>query len=122
MIIKEFIDQVRHAKSNRENAARRNKAGILALGVSIGCTVGAVAGLLLAPRSGKETRDDVTLRGSEAWEKIKDNVSTKGHQLMHVLEEKGACIGAAVEKVSEAAEDSLQDPSAKAVKTDAQKS
>jgi gas vesicle protein len=82
MIIRDFIDQIRHAKSNRESAARRNKAGILALGVSIGCTVGAVAGLLLAPRSGKETRDDVTLRGSEAWEKIKDNVSSKGHRLM----------------------------------------
>jgi len=122
MIIKEFIDQVRHGKSNRENAARRNKAGILALGVSIGCTVGAVAGLLLAPRSGKETRDDVALRGSEAWDKIRDNVSAKGHQLMHVLEEKGASVGAVVEKKIEAAEDSLQEPSAKAIKTDAKKS
>ncbi len=107
MIIKDFIDQVRHAKSNRENATGRNKAGILALGVFVGCTVGAVAGLLLAPRSGKETRDDVTLRGSEAWEKIKDNVSTKGTQFMHILEEKGANVGAAVEKEIEDAEDSL---------------
>lgn len=115
MIINDFIDQVRHAKSNRENAARRNKAGILALGISIGCTVGAVAGLLLAPRSGKETRDDVTLLGSEAWYKIKDNVSSKGHQLMHVLEEKGAGIGTAVEKVIDTAEDSAKNPSAKIV-------
>jgi gas vesicle protein len=122
MIIKDFINQVRHEKSNRENAARRNKAGILALGVSIGCTVGAVAGLLLAPRSGKETRDDVALRGSEAWDKIRDNVSAKGHQLMHVLEEKGASVGAVVEKEIETAEDSLNDPLAKAVKMDAKKS
>jgi gas vesicle protein len=122
MIIKDFINQVRHAKSNRENATRRNKAGILALGVTIGCTVGAVTGLLLAPRSGKETRDDVTLRGSEAWDKIRDNVSAKGHQLMHVLEEKGASVGAVVEKEIETAEDSLKDPSAKAVKTDVKKS
>ncbi|GAB6193956.1 YtxH domain-containing protein [Desulfocastanea catecholica] len=122
MIIKDFIDHVRHAKSERENAARRSKAGMLALGVSIGCTVGAVAGILLAPRSGKETRDDVTLRGSEAWEKIKDNVSTNGHRLVHVLKENGASVGAAVEKESEAVEESLLDLSAKAVKADAKKS
>ena len=122
MIIKDFIDHVRHAKIDRENAARRSKAGMLALGVSIGCTVGAAAGILLAPRSGKETRDDVALRGGEAWEKIKDNVSTSGHRLAHALEEKGVCVGAAVEKESEAVEESLQDASAKAVETDARKS
>ena len=122
MIIKDFIDHVRHAKIDRENAARRSKAGMFALGVSIGCTVGAVAGVLLAPRSGKKTRDDVVLRGGEAWEKIKDNVSTNGHRLVHVLKEKGACIGAAVEKESEAVEESLQDLSAHDVKTDARKS
>ena len=122
MIIKDFIDHVRHAKSERENAARRGKAGMLALGVSIGCTVGAVAGVLLAPRSGKETRDDAALRGSEAWETIKDNVSTTGSRLLHVLEEKRACLGAAVENGSEAVEEPLQDALAKAVKTDAKKS
>ena len=121
MIIKDFIDHVRHAKIDRENAARRSKAGMLALGVSIGCAVGAVAGVLLAPRSGKETRDDVTLRGSEAWEKIKDNVSTSGHRLVHALEEKGVCVGAAVEKESEAAEESLQNASAKIAKMEFKK-
>lgn len=121
MIIKDFIDQVRHAKIERENAARRSKAGILMLGVSIGCTVGAVAGVLLAPRSGKETRDDVALRGGEAWEKIKDNVSTSGHRLVHALEDKGVCLGAAVEKESEAAEESLQNASAKVAKMEFKK-
>ncbi len=121
MIIKDFIDQVRHAKIERENAARRSKAGMLALGASIGCAVGAVAGVLWAPRSGKETRDDVTLRGSEAWEKIKDNVSTNGHRLVHVVKEKGACLGAAVEKESEAVEESLQDASAKVAKMELKK-
>jgi len=122
MIIKDFVDHVRHAKIDRENAARRSKAGMLVLGVSIGCTVGAVAGILLAPRSGKETRDDVALRGGEAWEKIKDNVSDNGHRLVHALKEKGACLGTADAKESEAVEESLQDASAKAVKTETPKS
>jgi gas vesicle protein len=122
MIIKDFIDQISHRRSDRENALRRNKAGILALGVSIGCTVGAVAGLLLAPRSGKETRDDVTRRGSEAWEKIKDNVSTNCHRLVDAGEEKGKRVLAAADKDYEAAKESLQESLAKAEKTVSKKS
>jgi len=121
MIIKDFIDRVRHARIDRENAARRNKAGMLALGVSIGCTVGAVAGVLFAPRAGKETRDDITRRGSETWEKVKDNVSVSGHRLVHAIEEKGACLCTAAGKGVDAAKESLQDPPATAEKTDANK-
>jgi gas vesicle protein len=117
MFIKDFIDQMRHSRSDRENALRRDKAGILALGVSIGCTVGAVAGLLLAPRSGKETRDDVTRYGSEAWDKIKDNVSANCHRLVHTGEEKGNRVRTAAEKDSGAAKKSLHESSTKAEKT-----
>jgi gas vesicle protein len=122
MIIKDFIDHMRHTRSDRENALRRNKVGILALGVSIGCTVGAVAGLLLAPRSGKETRDDLTRSGSEAWDKIKDNVSANCHRLVHIGEGQENFAGASAEKESGVAKEPLQEPSAKAEKTVSKKS
>ena len=117
MIIRNFIDQVRHARSDREKAARRNKAGILALGVSIGCTVGAVAGVLFAPRAGKDTREDVSRRGSEAWEKIKDSVSSNGHRLVQAIEEKGACLCTAGAKCDDAVKEPLQEPTGKAEKS-----
>ncbi|OGR17800.1 MAG: hypothetical protein A2X81_02625 [Desulfobacterales bacterium GWB2_56_26] len=110
MIIGDLVNRVIHARSAREKAIQRNKAGMLALGVSIGCTVGAVAGILFAPRAGKETREDVGRRGSEAWEKIKDNVSASGHRLVQ-----------AVEKCEDAAKEPLQEQSGKVEKMEPKK-
>jgi gas vesicle protein len=116
MIIRNFIDQVRHARSDREKAVRRNKAGMLALGLSIGCTVGAVAGVLFAPRSGKDTREDVSRRGSETWEKIKDNVSANSHRLVQAVEEKGDCLCTAGAKCDDSAKEPLKETSGKTEK------
>ena len=86
MIMKEIADRLRQARTDREKALRRKKSGILALGVAIG----AVAGVLFAPKAGKETREDLSQRGSEAWEKIKENASHTGHRLVSAVEERGA--------------------------------
>lgn len=86
MIMKEIADRLRQARTDRERTLRRKKAGLLALGV----TIGAVAGVLLAPKAGKETREDLSQRGSEAWEKIKENASHTGHRLVSAVEERGA--------------------------------
>ena len=122
MIIGDLVNRVLHARSDREKAIQRNKAGMLALGVSIGCTVGAVAGILFAPRAGKETREDVGRRGSEAWEKIKDNVSASGHRLVQAIEEKGTCVCIPGEKCDDAAKEPLQEQSRKVEKMDPKKS
>jgi gas vesicle protein len=110
MIVKELVDRLRNARSDREKSMRRNKAGVLALGVSIGCTVGAVAGVLFAPKAGKETREDVGRRGRDAWEKIKDNTSSTGHRLVSAMEEKGSQVYAAAEKCVDAAKEVLHEP------------
>lgn len=110
MIVKEFVDRLRNARSDREKSIRRNQAGVLALGVSIGCTVGAVAGVLFAPRAGKETREDVSRRSKDAWEKIKDNTSSTGQRLVSAMEEKGSQVYAAAEKCVDAAKAVLHEP------------
>ncbi len=56
VILKEIADRIAGTRINREQTLRRKNAGMLALGVAIGGTVGAVAGLLFAPKAGKETR------------------------------------------------------------------
>lgn len=121
MIVKELVDRMRNAKNERECAMRRRSAGMLALGVSIGCTVGAVAGVLFAPRAGKETREDVSRLSGEAWEKIKDNVSASSHRLADAIEDKGARVYTAAEKCVGAAKESLQESSAQAAETDSKK-
>jgi gas vesicle protein len=92
MIMKEIADRLRQARTDREKALRRKKTGILALGVAIG----AVAGVLFAPKTGKETRADLSQRGCEAWEKIKENASHTGHRLVSAVEEKKSSVRTAV--------------------------
>ncbi len=99
MIMKEIADRVRQARIDREKALRLKKARILALGVTIGSTVGVLAGVLFAPRAGKETREDLIRRGSEAWGKIQENASHTGHRLTSAVEEKSSRVRAAADKV-----------------------
>ena len=110
MIMKEITDLVRQARIDREKTLRRKKAGILALGVTIGSTVGAVAGVLFAPRAGKETREDLSRRGCEAWGKIKENASHTGHRLVSAIEEKSSRVRTAAEKHVDAAKEALKEP------------
>ncbi len=88
MILKEITDRVRQAKIDREKTLRQKKARSLALGITIGSAMGALAGILFAPRVGKETREDLIRRGSEAWGKIQENASHTGHRLANAVEEK----------------------------------
>jgi gas vesicle protein len=92
MIMKEIADRLRQARIDREKALRRKKTGILALGVAIG----AVAGVLFAPKTGKETREDLSQRGCKAWGKIKENASHTGHRLVSAVEEKRSSVRTAV--------------------------
>ena len=110
MILREITDGIRRTGIYREETLRRDRAGMLALGVVIGGTIGAVAGILLAPRAGKETREDLSRRGSEAWEKVKDNASATGHQLVSAVEEKSSHVRTAAEKVVDAARQSFKEP------------
>ena len=113
MIVQELFNRVRNARSLREKAQQRKTTGLVALGVSIGCTVGAVAGVLLAPRAGKETRKEVGRRSSLAWGKIKDNVSSNGHRLANAIEEQGNRVYTAAEKGIDAVKEAMHDAPAK---------
>ena len=99
MIIKEIVERVRHAKIDREKTLRRKKAGMLVLGVTIGSAVGALAGVLFAPKAGKEMRGDLSRRGSDAWEKIKENASLAGHQFVSAVEEQSSRVRTAAKGV-----------------------
>lgn len=113
MFVKELLDRVREARCARERELWRRKTGALALGVSIGCTVGAVAGVLFAPKTGAETRKEVARRSRETWEKIKHNASSGGHRLAQAMEEKGAQVCDAAEKCVDAAKEVLHEPDKK---------
>lgn len=110
MIMKEIADRLRQATIVREKTLRRKKAGILALGITIGSTVGAVAGVLFAPKTGRETREDLSRRGREAWGKLKEDASHTGHRLISAVEETSSRVSTAAEKCVNEAKGALKEP------------
>ena len=73
---------VRQAPGNSPEAEIDwQRVAIFATGIALGLTVGASATLLLAPRSGEETRNDLARRGRrlrshtlDAWEDLRDDL------------------------------------------------
>ena len=69
-------------KKKREKKAKAIKQ--TALTAALGLTAGATAGILLAPKSGKETRNDISTKGAE----IKNNIVTKSTDMKENISEK----------------------------------
>lgn len=51
---------------------KTNTAGKVAAGLTLGAIFGAIAGVLFAPKAGKETRDDIKKLAEDAKEKGED--------------------------------------------------
>lgn len=111
VILKDIADRILGARINREQTLRRKNAGMLAMGVALGGAVGAIAGILYAPKAGRETREELSQRSCDAWGKMKDNVSTTGHKLVDAVEEKSARVYTAAEKGVDAAKESFKETS-----------
>ncbi len=65
-----------------------NKKGC-ATGAFIGAVVGAVTSLLLAPKSGKELREDIKSKSNEYYEKT-EGMREKGSEWVSIAKEKGS--------------------------------
>lgn len=55
-------------------------------GIGIGVLVGAMTGLLLAPQSGKETRDDLGKSMQDLSDKVSELGKTVGHKVTSAVE------------------------------------
>jgi len=62
------MDLLQKGKFERETNVRKK----VAIGTMVGVTVGAVAGVLLAPKAGKKTRDDLMKNIQELPDKAKE--------------------------------------------------
>jgi len=70
------LDLLPKIKLEHEGEVRKK----VAIGTAIGLTVGAVAGVLLAPKAGKETRDDLAKTIDELPGKVKE-FSDRAHKM-----------------------------------------
>jgi gas vesicle protein len=72
------------------NNEDRNVLVSVLAGIGIGVLVGAVAGLLLAPKSGEETRDDLGKSINELSDKVTELGRTVGTRVTTAVERKRA--------------------------------
>jgi len=63
-----------------------NTTGKIIAAAAVCIAAGAVAGLLLAPRSGKETPGDIRRKGEQLADKVRDNIE-QGRQQLSALRE-----------------------------------
>jgi hypothetical protein len=75
MILNELANQMKQFKNSRTEAVRRNRTRNLIVGVGIGSAVGVAAGILFAPKSGRETRHIIADRTGQTVKNLKNNVA-----------------------------------------------
>ena len=107
-MIKEVTDRIRRNKPEREGALRMKRAKNIAFGAIIGTAAGAVAGILLAPKSGKKTRKALARRTEETFDKTRENVSETSERISRSVEEKAAKLRSAAEEYAKAAKKAVQ--------------
>ena len=67
-----ILDLIEKRKKSANQKKARKALKNTAIGAALGLTVGAVTSALLAPKSGKETREDLTRAARELPEKAKE--------------------------------------------------
>jgi gas vesicle protein len=63
-----------------------NTTGKIIAAAAVGIAAGAVAGLLLAPRTGKDTRGDIRKKGGKLADKVRENIEEGRQQLSSLRE------------------------------------
>lgn len=78
MFFSDLLDMVNRKKRDDERARTALK---FALGMGIAATIGLAKGILFAPRSGQETREELKKKATEALAVIKGKVKSKAEVL-----------------------------------------
>ncbi len=110
MILNELANRVKNVRSSRAKAFRRNRNKNMVIGVGIGSALGIAAGILFAPKSGKETRHIIADRTSETFKNFKDNVVATNAKISASVREKGSRWREAGHKGFETVKETLKKP------------
>ena len=108
MILNELISHVNETRRSRAKALRRDRTKNMVIGVGIGTAVGVAAGILFAPKSGKETRQAIADRTSETVVNLKESVAAAKERLAASAAEKSSMLREAGQKGVEAAKETLK--------------
>ena len=107
MFLNELANQVQKVRSSRAKDMRRNRTKNMVIGVGIGSALGVAAGILFAPKSGKETRQIISDRTRETIQNFKANVAATKAKISASATEKGSRLREAGQKGVEAVKETL---------------
>jgi len=101
MMFNELAKQVKRLGNSRTMELRRTRTRNLIIGAGIGSEVGVAAGILFAPKSGKETRHIIADKTGETVKNLKENMKNLKE---NVTATKDRIFAAAAEKKKEFSE------------------
>ena len=82
MILNELATQVKKLKRLRTEELRRNRTKNLIIGAGIGSLAGITAGILFAPKSGRETRLNIADRTGRTVKNLRENVAATKEKIV----------------------------------------
>jgi len=101
MIIKDFLDKANKEKRRKE---RMKVAQNIAVGLGVVATAGVATGILIAPESGKDTRENMKKKAISTVETIKDTLQKKADAIKNSADDAKFEVNEAVEEAKEKTE------------------
>ena len=90
MILNELANQVKKIRGFQTKAMRQSRTKNMIIGVGIGSAVGVTAGILFAPKSGKEIRRGISDRTRKTMKNLKENVAETKDRIFETASEKNS--------------------------------
>lgn len=106
MIFRELLD---FGSKERRKRDRKKTAQKFAVGMGVVATLGVATGIILAPKSGKETREDMKKNAVNTVETIKETVQKKVEMVKDSAANAAQNVGNAIKDVQEKTEDVKKD-------------
>ena len=78
-------------QNKKKKASKKQTAKNVAIGAGIGTAVGVAAGVLLAPKSGKETREDIAKTTKDTLENVKEGLNIAKEKLEEIVKKDKDC-------------------------------
>jgi gas vesicle protein len=110
MMLKAVADRYAMINNKSRIARKRRNAKNMLLGAGIGTMAGVAAGLLFAPKAGRETRQQIAQRTGESLTKIREGVSNTTERISARIQDKKSSVQEAAEICSNAIRDATKEP------------
>jgi len=117
MILNNLASQAKQIRIARTRTVRQNKAKNMALGAGIGTAIGLMAGILFAPKPGRETRRIISDRTCETLKDFKNNLASAKSKVSASAKEKAEQVRETGQKAAEDVKENLKDKDKTKAKT-----